>query len=81
MKTYTFRSIIEPDEPKGFHGFVPLLPGVHTYGTTLRETKYNLREAILCHVQGMQKDGERVPLEEDALQVVQSFSEQLLLDA
>ncbi|OGG79172.1 hypothetical protein A3A39_03580 [Candidatus Kaiserbacteria bacterium RIFCSPLOWO2_01_FULL_54_13] len=75
MKTFSFRAIIEPDTPKGFHGFVPLLPGLHTQGATLAQVKANLREAILCHVQGLQRDRERIPQDEDALEVVQSFSE------
>lgn len=81
MKSYSFRTIIEPDEPKGFHGFVPLLPGLHTYGTTLKEIQDNLREAILCHIQGLQKDKERIPHEEDALEMVQTFSHEELVKA
>lgn len=80
MKTFSFRAIIESDAPKGFHGFVPLLPGVHTHGATLAEVKKNLREAILCHVQGLQKDHERIPQDEDALEVIQSFSESELVE-
>ncbi|OGG63137.1 hypothetical protein A3C21_02000 [Candidatus Kaiserbacteria bacterium RIFCSPHIGHO2_02_FULL_59_21] len=79
MKTFSFRAIIEPDTPKGFHAFVPLLPGLHTQGVTLTEVKKNLREAILCHIQGLQKDHERIPQDEDALEVVQSFSESELV--
>ena len=79
MKTFSFRSIIEPDEPKGFHAFVPLLPGLHTQGATLAEVKRNLREAILCHIQGLQKDHQRIPREQDAFEVVQSFSESELI--
>ncbi|MFH1895918.1 MAG: type II toxin-antitoxin system HicB family antitoxin [bacterium] len=45
-KEYTFRAIIEPDEPSGFHGYVPSLEGCHTCGDTLEETRANLREAI-----------------------------------
>ena len=56
MQTYIFRTIIEPDE-KGFHGFVPLLKGVHTVGKTIEETKKNLHEAIQCHIEGLTKDG------------------------
>jgi len=56
MKYYTFRTIIEPDEPSGYHGFVPLLPGVHTCGQTFAEIRGNLKEAIICHVQGLIKD-------------------------
>ena len=71
---FSFRAIIEPDTPKGFHAFVPLLPGLHTQGATLAEVKKNLREAILCHLQALHKDNQCIPQEEDALEVVQSFS-------
>lgn len=76
MKTYNFRTIIEPDDPKGYHGFVPLLPGVHTCGDTVAEVKKNLREAIRCHIQGLQKDGEPIPQEKDILETVQVFKEE-----
>lgn len=55
MKIYTYRTIIEPDEV-GYHGFVPLLKGVHTVGKTIEETKKNLEEAIRCHLEGLQKE-------------------------
>ncbi len=80
-KVFSFRAIIEQDSPKGFHGFVPLLPGLHTQGATLSEVKINLREAILCHVQGLQKDGETIPQEENMLEVVQSFSASEFVEA
>lgn len=63
MGHYTFRTIIEPEEGGGFHGFVPLLSGLHTQGETLEEVKVNLHEAIICHVQGLRKDGEVIPQE------------------
>ncbi|MEA2113262.1 MAG: type II toxin-antitoxin system HicB family antitoxin [Patescibacteria group bacterium] len=75
MRIYTFRVIIEPDENDTFHGYVPLLPGCHTCGKTLKETKKNLKESIKCHVQGLLKDGESVPREEDSFELVQTFTE------
>lgn len=63
MKAYTFRVIIEPEKPKGYHGFVPILKGVHTCGDILEGVKKNLKEAIRCHVQGLLKDHEAVPEE------------------
>lgn len=71
---YTFRIIIEPDEPTGYHGFVPLLKGVHTYGKTIEEVRKNLREAIKCHLQGLLKDKVAIPKEEKALELVQTFT-------
>ena len=75
MKYYTFRTIIEPDQPSGYHGFVPILPGVHTCGETIEEVKKNLKEAISCHIQGLIKDGEKIPKEEETMEVIQSFTE------
>lgn len=76
---YSFRVIIEPDEPKGYHGFVPLLKGVHITGRTIEEVKRNLRGAIRCHLQGLRKDGVGIPREENALELIQSFSAHELL--
>lgn len=73
MKTYTFRTIIEPDE-KGYHGFVPLLPGVHTVGETIEETKKNLEEAIQVHLEGLKKDGILPPQEKDSIEVIQTVT-------
>lgn len=73
-RNYSFRVMIEPDDPSGFHGFVPLLPGVHTVGDTIEETKKNLREAIQVHVEGLLKDGEEIPQEGDAFELIQTFS-------
>lgn len=78
MKLFSFRVIIEPEKPKGFHGFVPILKGVHTHGDTIPEVRRNLKEAIRCHVQGLLKDGESVPKEQDAFEFIQSFSEREL---
>ncbi len=72
---YTFRIIIEQDKPKGYHGFVPLLHGLHTCGDTVEEVKQNLKEAIICHVQGLIKDSEPIPREEEAFEFIQTFSE------
>ncbi|MBI3638385.1 type II toxin-antitoxin system HicB family antitoxin [Candidatus Wolfebacteria bacterium] len=79
MKLYTFRVIIEPEKPNGYHGFVPLLRGLHTFGKTIEETKKNLKEAIICHVQGLLKDGELIPKEGDVFELVQTFSEKELV--
>jgi len=75
MKSHIFRIIIQPEKPKGYHGFVPLLRGLHTYGDTLEEVKRNLKEAIICHVQGLLKDKEVIPREDEVLELIQFFSE------
>jgi predicted RNase H-like HicB family nuclease len=67
MKTYSFRTIIEPDSPKGYHGFVPAVKGVHTCGKTIDEVKRNLKEAIRCHSEGLLKD--KIPVPKDDLNI------------
>jgi len=74
MENYTFRAIIEPDEGNTFHGFVPALSGCHTFGNTIEEIKLNLREAIICHIQGLLKDKLPIPQENDTLEIIQTFS-------
>lgn len=73
MKTYTYRTVIEPDD-KGYHGFVPLLKGVHTSGKTIEETRKNLQEAIQCHLEGLLKDKITPPKQADALESIQTFT-------
>ncbi len=72
--TYTFRVIIEPDEPSGYHGFVPLLKGLHTQGDTLETVKENIREAIICHLQGLLKDNEQIPVEGESFESIETIS-------
>ncbi len=62
MKHYTYRTIIEPDG-KQFHGYVPALPGCHTFSTTIAETKKHLRDAIRVYIESLIDDGERIPEE------------------
>lgn len=73
MVNYTFRTIIEPDEPSGYHGFVPALKGLHTCGETIEEVKKNLQDAIFCHIQGLLKDGLPVPDENNTIEMIQTI--------
>ncbi|MDP2951510.1 MAG: type II toxin-antitoxin system HicB family antitoxin [bacterium] len=74
MKHYTFRVIIEPDENNTFHGFVPSLPGCHTCGDTLQETKENLKDAIKCFVASLLADKLPVP-QENGFTYTEAFAE------
>jgi antitoxin HicB len=47
----------------GYQVTVPLLPGLITYGRTLEEAREMARDAIRCHLEGLRKDGERIPNE------------------
>jgi antitoxin HicB len=50
----------------GYQVTVPLLPGPITYGRTLSEAREMARDAIKCHIEGLRKDGERIPDEKSA---------------
>lgn len=50
----------------GYQVTVPLLPGLITYGRTLVEAREMARDAIRCHIEGLRKDGERIPDEKSA---------------
>jgi predicted RNase H-like HicB family nuclease len=68
---FTDRIVIEPDED-GFHGFVPLLRGVHTWGKTIEETQKNLEEAIRCHLQGLLRDKITPPRQSNTIESIQT---------
>jgi predicted RNase H-like HicB family nuclease len=55
-------------EPSGYQVTVPLLPGLITYGRTLAEAREMARDAIVCHLEGLRKDGERIPDEKSTIQ-------------
>lgn len=57
MKLRSYTVIIGPDEPKGFHAWVPALPGCHTAGRTYAEAKRNIREAIDLYVESLEARG------------------------
>jgi len=52
----------------GYQVSVPLLPGLITYGRTLPEAREMARDAIRCHLDGLRKDGERIPDEKSTIQ-------------
>lgn len=62
MKNYTYRVIIEPDEG-AYHGYVPALPGCHTHGSTIEETRQQLRDAISVYLAHLEEKKDTIPVE------------------
>ena len=60
MKDLTFRTIIEKDGAY-YHGYVPALPGCHTQGKTVEETRQNIREAMIGYLTALKAHKQRVP--------------------
>jgi len=50
-----FNIILDPAEEGGFNVSVPGLDGCYTQGDTEKEALQNAREAILCHLEGLEK--------------------------
>jgi len=59
-KVLTYKTIIEKDG-RYYHGYVPSLPGCHTQGKTVEETKKNLKRAIQAWVDTNVEFGWPVP--------------------
>jgi antitoxin HicB len=68
VRTYTI--VVEPDESGDFVVSVPALPGCFTHGRTLEECKVRAAEAIEVHIAGLITDGEAVPEEVSAPQLL-----------
>jgi antitoxin HicB len=63
MKLRAYTVIIEPDEPRGFHAWVPALSGCHSAGKTYAEAKRNIREAIDLYIESLEARGQSIPKE------------------
>ncbi len=71
-KVLTFRTIIEKDG-KYYHGYVPSLPGCHTQGDTIEETRKNLKEAIEGILLVMKKYHQPIP-EDEGIEIIETIN-------
>jgi predicted RNase H-like HicB family nuclease len=68
VRTYTI--VVEPDGTGDFVVSVPALPGCLTHGKSIEECRERAAEAIEVHVAGLIADGESVPEEIGAPQLL-----------
>lgn len=61
-----FHVCFEPEEGGGYHGYMPALPGCHSYGKTIEEAERNIKEAILLYLDGLLKHGLPLPSPKEA---------------
>lgn len=61
-----YKVIFDPLKEGGFQVIVPALPGIVTFGRTLEEARAMARDAIVCHLRGLLKDGAEIPLNRQA---------------
>ena len=75
MAEYGYTVIYEALSEGGYQVIVPALPGIVSFGRTLEEAREMGRDAILCHLRGLLKDGEEIP--EDPFRRQQPLTEEL----
>ena len=63
MSEYGYRVIYEPLTEGGFQVIVPALSGILTYGRSIEEAREMATDAIACHLQGLLKDKEEIPID------------------
>ena len=57
-----FYSVIYETVPEGgYLAFVPELPGCHSQGDNLAETKRNIKEAVEVYLESLEKKGTNLP--------------------
>ncbi|MFC1790479.1 type II toxin-antitoxin system HicB family antitoxin [Patescibacteria group bacterium] len=71
-KILTFRTMIQKDG-QNYHGYVPSLPGCHSQGKTIEETRKHLKKAIIGVLKTYQKHGLTIPNDE-GLETLETIS-------
>lgn len=63
MKFYKFSVIFKPEkeDPNVYTANVPALPGCISFGESLTEARYNIREALELYLSTLLEDGENIP--------------------
>jgi predicted RNase H-like HicB family nuclease len=62
MPYYSFEIVIEKEpEDEGYFAYSPNLPGCHSNGKTIEETKRNIRVAIEQHIESLRAHDQPVP--------------------
>ena len=56
-----YRVIYEWLSEGGYQVIVPALPGIVTYGRTLEEAREMARDAVVCRLRGLLRNGEEIP--------------------
>ncbi len=60
---YRYTVYFEPQSDGSFAVVFPAFPEIVTFGRTLDEARVMAQDALRCHLEGLRKDGEDIPLE------------------
>ncbi len=64
-KIYQYTAVFDRNEDHGYTVTVPSLPGLVTEGKDLREARNMAEDAIRCYVEGLRKDHQVIPQENE----------------
>jgi predicted RNase H-like HicB family nuclease len=64
-RKYSYTVVFDRNETGGYTVTAPALPGLVTEGRTMEEAKAMAQEAIACYLEGLEKDGEPIPIERE----------------
>ena len=67
-RRFSYSVFYEKAEEGGYVASVPALPGCHTQGETLEETKHHIKEAIALYLESLTAHGEAIPEEGQSFQ-------------
>ena len=52
---------LKDDDGEGYNVVFPAIPDIVTWGRTMEEAEAHAKEALTCHIRGLEKDGESLP--------------------
>ena len=63
MKPYKFTVVFKPEKGQKdvYNVYVPALPGCYTFGESLAEARYNIREAIELYLECLLEEEKPIP--------------------
>ena len=64
-KILQYTIVFEKNERGGYTVIVPALPGLVTEGDNSEEAKRMAEDAIYCYLEGLKKEKEKLPVEEE----------------
>ncbi len=68
MAQYRYTAYIVPLPGRAYQVVFPAIPEIITFGESVEEARAMAQDALRCHLEGLMKDGEPIPIEEEALQ-------------
>jgi predicted RNase H-like HicB family nuclease len=67
LADYRYTVYFQPLPTGGYQAVFPSIPEIVTFGKTLEEARSMAADALRCHLEGLLKDGERIPVESKKL--------------